>query len=352
MASKEILAPGRMVQSAIAAMPGASPQERPFIAADVGGTHARIALMQPGLDGAAAMLHYRQYVCAEHSGLAAIVRDFMQQTGTERAERAAIAIAGVLNGDELVNSNLPWRVSLSQLRQALALEDVALINDFEAMARATPYIDPAAATLVAGPASAMPAGPTLVIGPGTGLGAALWLPPSTRGGRARVMPTEAGHAALAPGDERELEIVRRLLQRWPHVDNERVLSGPGLSNAYRCLCEMAGAEPRLSDPAAIALAAQDGSDAQAREALDVFCAMLGSVVGDLVLTFGAQAVYLAGGIPAHIQPFLLQSAFAERFLNKGVLRSVLAQVPVWLIEHGRYGLIGAAAWQMDRQLDE
>ena len=333
-------------------MPGASPRERPFIAADVGGTHARIALMQPGLgDDAAAMLHYRQYVCAEHASLAAIVRDFMQQTGAV-ADRAAIAIAGVLNGDDLVNSNLPWRVSLSQLRQVLAMEEVALINDFEAMARATPYIDPAAATLVAGPASAMPAGPTLVIGPGTGLGAALWLPPSARDGRASVMPTEAGHAALAPGNERELEVVRRLLQRWPHVDNERVLSGPGLANAYRCLCEMASVAPRLSDPAAIALAAQDGSDAQAREALDVFCAMLGSVVGDLVLTFGAQAVYLAGGIPAHIQPFLLQSAFAERFLNKGVLRSVLAQVPVWLIEHGRYGLIGAAAWHMDRQLAE
>ncbi len=341
-----------MVQSAIAAVPGASPRERPFIAADVGGTHARIALMQPGLgDGAAAMLHYRQYVCAEHAGLAAIVRDFMQQADTV-VDRAAIAIAGVLNGDELVNSNLPWRVSLSQLRQVLALEEVALINDFEAMARATPYIDPAAATLVAGPASAMSAAPTLVIGPGTGLGAALWLPPSARDGRASVMPTEAGHAALAPGNERELEIVRRLLQRWPHVDNERVLSGPGLANAYRCLCEMAGVAPRLSDPAAIALAAQNGGDTQAREALDVFCAMLGSVVGDLVLTFGAQAVYLAGGIPAHIQPFLLRSAFAERFLNKGVLRSVLAQVPVRLIEHGRYGLIGAAAWQMDRQLAE
>lgn len=338
-----------MVQSAIAAVPGASPQERPFIAADVGGTHARIALMQPGLGGGAAMLHYRQYVCAEHAGLAEIVLDFVAQTGAERADRAAIAIAGVLNGDELVNSNLPWRVSLSQLRQALALQEVALINDFEAMARATPYIDPAAATLVTGPATAMPAGPTLVIGPGTGLGAALWMPPATRGGRATVMATEAGHAALAPGNERELEIVRRLLQRWPHVDNERVLSGPGLANAYRCLCEMAGVAPRLSDPAAIASAAQDGSDAQAHEALQVFCALLGSVVGDLVLTFGAQAVYLAGGIPAHIQPFLLRSDFAERFLNKGVLRSVLAQVPVWLIEHGRYGLIGAAAWHMDRQ---
>lgn len=342
-----------MAQSAIAAMPTAPPHERPFIAADVGGTHARIALMRAGIGGGAAtMLHYRQYVCAEHDSLSAIVRDFIDAVGADEVEHAAIAIAGVLHGDELVNTNLPWRVSLSQMRRALSLSELVLINDFEAMARATPYIDPASAMLLAGPSLAAPPGPTLVIGPGTGLGAALWSPPASRGARATVMATEVGHAALAPGNERELELLRRLLRRWPHVDNERVLSGPGLLNTYLCLCEMDGVEPRLANPADIAAAAQRGDDAQALEALQIFCAMLGSLVGDLVLTFGAQAVYLAGGIPAHIKPFLQQSDFVERYLNKGVLRSVLASVPVWLIEHGRFGLIGAAAWYMDRHTAE
>lgn len=342
-----------MAQSAIAAMPAAPPHGQPFIAADVGGTHARIALMRAGIgDGAATMLHYRQYVCAEHDSLSAIVSHFIDANDAGDIEHAAIAIAGVLNGDELVNTNLPWGVSLSQMRQALSLRDLVLINDFEAMARATPYIDPAAGTLLVGPALAMPPGPTLVIGPGTGLGAALWSPPSSPGARATIMATEVGHAALAPGNERELEILRRLLRQWPHVDNERVLSGPGLLNTYRCLCDMDGVAPRLANPADIAQAAQRGDDAQALEALQVFCAMLGSLVGDLVLTFGAQAVYLAGGIPAHIQPFLSQSDFVDRYLNKGVLRSVLERVPVWLIEHGRFGLIGAAAWYMDRRTSE
>jgi len=342
-----------MAQSAIAAMPTAPSAERTFIAADVGGTHARIALMRSGLGGdTAAMLHYRQYVCADHAGLSAILGDFIGAVGAEDVGHAAVAIAGVLHGDELVNTNLPWQVSLSQIRQALSLSELVLINDFEAMAHATPYIDPANATLLAGPALSAPPGPTLVIGPGTGLGAALWSPPAAYGNRPSVLATEVGHAALAPGNERELEILRRLLQRWPHVDNERVLSGPGLLNTYRCLCEMAGVAPRLSNPADIASAAQSGDDAQALETLQVFCAMLGSLVGDLVLTFGAQAVYLAGGIPAQIRPFLVQSDFVERFLNKGVLRSVLAHVPVWLIEHGRFGLIGASAWYMGRDRAE
>lgn len=339
-----------MAQSATATISTAMPHTRPFISADVGGTHARIALMQAGVgSGAATMLHYRQYVCAEYDSLSAIVRDFIDTIGAGAVDHAAIAIAGVLHGDELVNTNLPWRVSLAQMRQALSLNELVLINDFEAMACATPYIDPAAATLLTGPALSMPRGPTLVIGPGTGLGAALWSPPTAQETRARVLATEAGHAALAPGNERELEILRRLWRQWPHVDNERMLSGPGLFNTYRCLCEMDDVPLRLASPADIALAAEHGDDAQAREALRIFCAMLGSLVGDLVLTFGAQAVYLAGGIPAHIKPFLLHSDFAERYLNKGVLRSVLAKVPVWVIEHGRFGLIGAAAWYLDHR---
>lgn len=320
-------------------------QSRPFLAADVGGTHARIALMQAGTDGGVAtMLRYRQYVCAEHAGLAAIVGDFLESADVAGVDHAAIAIAGIQHGDELVNTNLPWPVSMSQLRQSLSLRHLALINDFEAMACATPYIDPVEATLLTGPADAVPDGPTLVIGPGTGLGAALWTP----GPPARVMATEVGHAGLAPGNERELEILRRLLRRWPHVDNERVLSGPGLFNTYAALCEIEGAVPGLSAPADIADAAQRGDDPAAAEALQVFCAMLGSLVGDLVLTFGAQAVYLAGGIPAHIKPYLLRSDFAERYLNKGVLRSVLARVPVRVVEHGKFGLIGAAAWYLER----
>jgi glucokinase len=339
-----------MAQSASAATSDAPLHEQPFIAADVGGTHARIALMQAGVEGGAAtMLHYRQYACAEHASLSAIVADFIAATGAGAGGCAAIAIAGVLCGDDLVNSNLPWRVSLSRTRTDLSLRELVLINDFEAMACATPYIDPARATLLAGPALATAPGPTLVIGPGTGLGAALWSPPSSREARASVLATEVGHAALAPGNDRELEILSHLLRRWPHVGNERVLSGPGLLNTYHCLCEMQGTTPRQASPGEVAAAAQRGDDAQALEALQVFCAMLGSLVGDLVLTFGAQAVYLAGGIPAQISPFLQRSDFVDRYLNKGVLRSVLAQVPVRLIEHGRLGLIGAAAWYLDHR---
>ena len=45
--------------------------------------------------------------------------------------------------------------------------------------------------------------------------------------------------------------------------------------------------------------------------------------------------------------FLLASDFRARFLNKGVMREFLAAVPVRLIEHGRLGVYGAAAMELD-----
>ncbi|HYG04800.1 MAG TPA: glucokinase [Stenotrophomonas sp.] len=318
------------------------PDQR-FIAADVGGTHARLGVVRMTAAGHVAIDDFHQYACAGYPSLAAIVRDFIARTGVA-AGHAVIAIAGRLDGDVLVNSNLPWPVALAQTQREAGVGQLALMNDFEAVACAMPFIEPAAMTRVCGPERAA-TGPAVVLGPGTGLGAAVRLP----GPPAQVLSSEAGHAALAVGNAREMALLQQLLQRWPHVDSERVLSGPGLVNTYRALCELDGVPVLLDDPAQITAAAQAGRDARADEALQIFCGLLGSLAGDLALTFGASAIYLAGGIPAQIKPQLLQGVFAARFVNKGVLAPVVAQVPVWLVEHGQLGLIGAAAWYQQRE---
>ncbi len=323
----------------------------PFIAADVGGTHARLGLVRVGADGKVDVLQYRRYACAEYPSLAAILDHFAGEFAAERTH-AVVAIAGRLEGDTLINSNLQWPVSVRSTREAAGVTHLALLNDFEAVACAMSYVDAATMTRVCGPGTSSNSrasnGPALVLGPGTGFGAALCLPGAQQRAPLRVLASEAGHAALAAGTERELDLVRHLLQRWPHVDNERVLSGPGLVNTYRALCELDGVPATLDNPEAIAAAAQAGTDAHAVETLQLFCALLGSLAGDLAVTFGADAVYLAGGIPAQIRPFLLESQFAARFRNKGVLGEVLARVPVWLVDHGQLGLVGAAAWYYER----
>jgi len=183
--------------------------------------------------------------------------------------------------------------------------------------------------------------PVLLVGPGTGLGAALVI---DQGGRAGVQPSEAGHATLAANTPLELDVVRLLQARFGHVDNERVLSGPGLVNLYYALCKLRGVQPRWHAPSELVDAADAGSDLLAAECTALFCRWLGSFAGDLAITFRARSVCLAGGLAGHLGHYLRPVGFMQRFLDKGVLSDTLRDVPVHTVEHGQLGIIGPAAW--------
>jgi len=319
-------------------------QDAPLIAADVGGTHARVGLVgRADGDGAALSIpHYRKYACADFPSLAAILDEFRRSVAP--AGRVALAIAGVVVDDAVVNVKLPWPVSVSGLRAALGLDDLAVINDFEAVAHAIGHVDAAGSTLLSGP-DAPAGGPVLVIGPGTGLGAALRLP---QAGAAQVLAIEAGQATLAPDTALEFDLLRLLRGRGARVQIEHVLSGPGLANLHAALGALRGRAPAPLTPAQISAAAQAG-DALARETVEVFCGWFGAVLGDLVLLYGARGgVYLAGGVLPQMRPLLLGSAFVERFLDKGALREALARTPVRLVDHAQLGVLGAASWYFAR----
>ena len=319
-----------------------------FLAADVGGTHARIGLVSQRPDGArpVTVLQYHRYACAEWPSLTAVLKDFVSQLGaTVHVDQCAVASAGYVLGDAIVNDNLPWPVSIRDIRDSLGIQQLAVVNDFEAVAYATQFLVPADTTPVIEAQTPGGAGPVLVMGPGTGLGSAVLLPGKPH---ATVLPTEAGQIALSPGNEREIEILRVLSGERPYVSFEHALSGPGLLNLYRALCVLRAETPVLAKPSDITRAALERSDAAAVEALEVFCGLLGSFVGDLTLLYGARGgVFLAGGILPQIRDVLLASTFRERFFNKGVMRAFLQQVPVRLMEHGQLGVIGAAGMYLD-----
>lgn len=320
--------------------------EARFIAADVGGTHTRVGLVRAGAPGESpiAVLMHRKYVCADYPDLAAILADFIAGVpgGAGHLQSVAIACAGVMLDDVVINANLHWRVSAADLRAALGLQRVHFINDFQAAAHAAQCMDPAEATLLTPGVDSNEAGPVLVLGPGTGLGAAVRVP--YRDGTV-VLPTEAGHAAFAPGTAREIEVLRWLQRRGEHVPTEDLVSGPGLANLYRALCAIDGREPAALDPAAISTAARNG-DPAAREAVLSFCGLLGSVIGDLALTSSAKTAFIAGGILPQLKDFLADSRFLARLRDKGAMRPVLERLPVRLIENDRLGVIGAASWYL------
>ncbi|HEX7342360.1 MAG TPA: glucokinase [Rhodanobacteraceae bacterium] len=334
----------------MAGQPAMSPVQglagTPFLAADIGGTHARVGLVR-GQRGSnqVTVLAYQKYTCADHPDLESIVHDFLEHHAQGPVRYGALACAGYVIDGVVINDNLPWKVAVDALRHRLDLSELVLINDFEAVAYATQYLDPGAATPLTRPADVSPKGPEVVVGPGTGLGSAVLLPGDAQ---PTVLATEAGQIALAPGNMLEADILRVLAEAGEHVSYEHALSGPGLINLYNALCTLEGATPALASPEAITAAALADNDAMARRTLDVFCGMLGGFAGDLAMLYGASGgVWLAGGILPQIRDFLVRSSFVERFLDKGRMRAFLERVPVRLMEHGQLGVIGAAGWYLD-----
>jgi len=334
----------------------AKPAIEPFLAADVGGTHVRVGLVVAAAGGACPVrvAHYRVYRGAEWADLAAVLENFIGElagaglAGDFPVKHCVVACAGyVVDDDRVVSENLPWPVSVRDTRGRLGIARLEIINDFAAVAWGTQSVSPSEAHTVIDAPPPAAGGPVLVMGPGTGLGSAVLLP-ETGAQAAYVLRTEAGHAALAPGNARERAILEVLARDRDYVAIEDALSGPGLLNLYRAICELEQRPALLATPSAITQAASAAaSDNDAAEAVQVFCGLLGSFVGDLVLLYGASGgAYLAGGILSQILPLLQASTFAERFFNKGVMRAYLQQVPVRLIEHGQLGVIGAALWSL------
>jgi glucokinase len=76
----------------------------------------------------------------------------------------------------------------------------------------------------------------------------------------------------------------------------------------------------------------------------MFCAMLGTVAGNLALTAGARGgVYIAGGIVPRLGELFDRSDFRERFVAKGRMRRYLEPIPTYLVTEDLPAFRGLAA---------
>ena len=304
---------------------------------DVGGTHARFALVDP----AGALLEQRVLASADFEDLEGAVGRFLQlaEVGAGTIHEAAVAVACPVVGDEIRLTNLRWRFSIAGTRDRLGLDRLFLLNDFEALALCLPALRAADLEPLREGEPATGAACAL-IGPGTGLGVAGLAPV---GQRWIAIPGEGGHRDLAPANEREWAIFRRLAERFGHVSAERALSGPGLVWLYEAVCAADGrTAERLTPPEVTARALADGC-AASREATGLFPGWLGAVAGALALTLGARGgVFLGGGLLEPMGAAFDRGRFVERFLAKGRFASYLRSIPVARIRHPFPALLGAA----------
>lgn len=296
--------------------------------ADIGGTHARFALQSGAaglIDGAATLR------CAEHPTLTHAMEHYLRGTGRPTPAHCAIAIANPVLGDQVRMTNHHWHFAASALKAHFGFAQLRVLNDFTALALALPALQPDEVRQVAGTRAA-PGAAMALVGPGTGLGVSGLLPDG-RGGWVAI-EGEGGHATLAASTPREQEVLQWLAARHGHASAERALCGQGLADIHLALQELDRAGPAVAlDAAGIVSAALAQGDPTAVEALDLFCAFLGTIAGNLALTLGARGgVYIGGGIVPRLGQAFDRSAFKQRFTARGRFTSYLADIPVHVIQ--------------------
>ena len=313
-------------------------REAPRLIADIGGTNARFALIE-GDD----TRDERVLACAAWPDLFSAVEHYLDSVGAIAGQRrpleAAFAIAGPITGDIVRMTNHVWQFSAAHTRQRLGLRRLIILNDFTALAMAVRHLPQDELKAVGGGRPA-PGLPIAVVGPGTGLGVSGLIP---AGAHWIPLQGEGGHVTLSVMNEREMAVLRQLHQRFSHVSAERVLSGPGLVNLYDALCAVEGVVPEVLGPPDITRRAKEASCRICLEAVNMFCALLGTMAGNLVLTLGALGgVYIGGGIAPSLGPLFTNSPFRDRFEDKGRYADYLAAVPSYLIHSALPAFTGLA----------
>lgn len=319
-----------------------------IFAGDIGGSHVRLGLFETPAhpDGRPPLVHWARYRTHDYAALAGIITAFLSGRDACLSE-ACLGVAGPVLGDEVVLTNVPWRVHGRAVAAQLGLPSVRLINDLEAMATAVPLLT-ADELHVLQPGRPDPTGSAVLVAAGTGLGEAVL---HRVDGRLRPLASEAGHTDLTARTDRELELLRFVRDRFGRADLERVLSGPGLANIAHFThgapaCAVAGWTTGDADAAArIDRGAASRQCTACAEAVALFVDAYGAEAGNLALRAVATGgVYLGGGMaPKMLAALEADGAFLRAFRAKPPMDGMLATVPVSVILNEQTGLLGAAS---------
>ena len=311
--------------------------------ADIGGTHVRFATADPKT-GAPDIASLKITATKDHSDITAAARSYLTERKLDAPPRAIVfAVAGPVTHGEIKLTNAGWHIRESDLRANLKTQNAHLVNDFEALAMAVPSLARNGGLKpVGGPAfDAAKDGTIAIVGPGTGLGVGGAV---RKNGESIALVTEGGHAAFAPSDDIEIEILKFLTKKFGRVSNERLLSGPGIFNLYSALSAIEDKDATDTTPEAITKTAREKPDSFEAKVFARFCAILGAVAGDVALTMGARGgVLIGGGILPDAAEVFAKSEFRACFEAKARFTDYMKAIPTLLIADPHAGLIGAGA---------
>ena len=255
-------------------------------------------------------------------------------------ERACLAVAGPVLGDEAHLTNHGTAFSRVSLQERLGIPDIELVNDLVALGTAVArgLVDDAEQL---GTNLRAPTGATrCVVAAGTGLGMGIIVD-------GKCLPSEGGHARVAPSGAFERELIAyteaTLEEAQGIVAWEHYLSGRGLVNLHRAVCHVWGIEPTELAPEEVASRGLEMADPTCHTTIETWAGMLATAASTLaVTTMSLGGVWLAGAVPKALAPMLKDRTFRRTFEASAWAADFLPTIPVHLIKDDNAGLLGAA----------
>jgi len=314
-----------------------------IIAADVGGTKTRLIFADA--NEPQNVLYEARYLSGEFDSFEPLLQTFIHDSGASasQVESLTLALPGLVSTDSARLTNLPWVIEKQSLKDKFGIKNVSFMNDFQASAFGTSQLlEKDRIILNPGMQDTDRANNNttrVAVGAGTGLGVA-WAQDDE--GIAHAYDTEGGHTDFAPVDDAQIRLLQFLQKRHGHVSYERILSGDGLVSLYEFCAGTTIEDQQSQNISAKWVNEQSENNAAANQALSLFVQIYGAYIGNIALLFKPHGgIFITGGIAAKIVKKMQSADFINAYLNKGRMRLLVEQIPVYLVTNERIGVLGA-----------
>jgi glucokinase len=189
-----------------------------ILVGDVGGTHARFAVVEPSSVGPW-RVQQRLDLAEPFPTFNDALRSYLERAAlTAPPPIAAIAVAGPVEAGTARFTNRGWEISEQALRE-LGFKRALLINDFVALALAVTLLDERHLHTIGPQRQGLEGGTITILGAGTGFGVSCL---ARYGDLAVPMATEGGHMSFAPGNTEELAVLRLMWKQSGRVSIEHI----------------------------------------------------------------------------------------------------------------------------------
>lgn len=334
-----------------------SNEDNLIFVADIGGTNSNFGIlkMQNTIPILLVSFHAHSREIKDFSLLVHDVLEYIKNKYKKEFQKACFGAAGVISGDGnfVKPANLTFAIDVDVVKKATGLEEIFLINDFEAIGYGIEFLHSKDLYCI-NKGRDWQHSHKACLGAGTGLGKTIMI---YDGQRKCYVPlaSEGGHGDFSAQTHEEADLISFIKEEEGgryHVSWEDVLSGDGIQHIYRfvsaqktypanefdLIIEQKGYQPDY-------ISYYRTKSIRCKHTFDLYSILYARCAKNLALdALSLAGVYIAGGIAAKNKEIFEQSTFMNEFIDCRKKGDLLKNIPIYLVLDYNVSLYGAAIY--------